>query len=62
MANMIGQAKQLKPVDHLALTDRPDHGGGAEPANMTAPKVPVPAGQGAKSSQINGPYGGKVKA
>jgi hypothetical protein len=63
MVDKIGGARQLTPIDPMGgpLKDSPDHGGGYMD-NMSAPKVAVPAGGNVKSSQIDGPYGGKVKA
>lgn len=61
--NKIGGAKQHGGINPMggALKDSPDHAGGYM-SEMSAPKVAVPAGGNVKSSQIDGPYGGKVKA
>lgn len=63
MANQLASAKQMKPVDIKALDDTPDHGGGimyqgSEGGSSNGSKAPG----NAKASQIDGPYGGKVKA
>lgn len=58
--NMRGQAKQMKAINPRGEDYGPEYNQCT--LALTAPKVAVPAGQGAKASMRNGPYGGKVKA
>lgn len=63
--NRLQSAKQMKPIDPMSrsdLMDGPDSGGGQ--AYQAPPQTSVKPAQGndGKTMQIDGPYGGKVKA
>lgn len=64
MVNKLSGARQMTPINPMGVSgqkDSPDHAGGYM-ENMSAPKVGVPSGGNVKSAQMDGPYGGKVKA
>ncbi len=57
---MIGQTRKHAAINPKGTGTGPEYRQNS--LNLSAPKVPVPAGASAKASMIDGPYGGKVKA
>lgn len=57
---MLGQTRKHAAINPKGSGNGPEYR--QNTLALSAPKVPVPAGGSAKASQIDGPYGGKVKA
>jgi hypothetical protein len=57
---MLSQTRKLAAVNPMGTGSGPEYTQNTLVIN--AQKVPVPAGQSAKSAMLDGPFGGKVKA